>query len=124
MIWQTFIKSLLYVMSDQYFLPSVGLTTSMGIFLGATLYDGLLGRYMKALVSMSMYGFLIIVTTCTRIVPLINDGVFRVHHPFSGVATILLISIAYFLGMTLGVLITGYANRIKKIKNENLIPKR
>lgn len=115
MIWESFCESMLYVMSDPYFLISVTTTVMIGIFLGATLYDGLLDRFAKALVSISAYGFLIMATISTRVIPAIGEELFKVHHPFSGVATILLVTFFYFLGMTLGVMTTAFVNRNKRV---------
>lgn len=117
MIFASFLDSLIYIMSDQYFLLSMATTVMIGIFLGATLYDGLLDRLWKALISLSSYGLLMVATTSTRVIPMIEQGVFEQHHPLSGVATVVSVSVFYFLGMTIGVLTTYFINKKRgKIK--------
>lgn len=113
----SFFESLFYIMADQYFLLSMATTVMIGIFLGATLYDGLIAKLWKALISLSCYGFLMIATTTTRIIPVIEADTFRLHHPFSGVATVIAVSFFYFLGMTIGVFTTYFINKKRgKIK--------
>ena len=112
----SFFESLTYIMSDQYFLLSMATTVMIGIFLGATLYDGLIDKLWKALISLSCYGLLIIATTTTRIIPLIEADTFTKHYPFSGVATVLIVSFFYFLGMIIGVFTTYFINKKKRVK--------
>jgi len=107
MIWQCFLDSLIYIVSDQFFWLSMAMTMIMGIFIGATIFDGLLKKFKKGLITLVTYGLLIITTTFSRVIPLIDQNTFTKHHPFSGVATVLTVSIAYFLGMFLGVKITN-----------------
>ena len=117
MIFASFLDSLIYIMSDQYFLLSMAATVMIGIFLGATLYNGLLNRLWKALISLSSYGLLMVATTSTRVIPMIEQGVFERHHPFSGVVQ-LSVSVFYFY-MTIGVLLL-----ILLIKEKTMIDKR
>lgn len=117
MIWKSFCESLLYVMADQFFLISMATTVMIGLFLGATLYDGLLSKLCKSLVSMGIYGFLMMATISTRVIPAISVDTFTKHHPFSGVATIICVTFFYFLGMTIGVMTTAYVHRNQKVHN-------
>lgn len=116
MILNSLLESLIYVMSHEYFLISMAATTMIGIFLGATLYDGMLDRFGKALISLVSYGLLMAATTSTRVIPLVEADTFKVHHPFSGVATVLTVSLFYFVGMGIGVFTTYLINKKKRVK--------
>jgi hypothetical protein len=109
MIIECFLDSLFYIMADEYFWFAMAITMMTGLFIGAILYDGVLENVKKALLSLSVYGLLIIFMSFTRIFPIIDT--FRNHHPMSGIATVICVSVAYFLGMLIGVFITNKAHR-------------
>lgn len=109
-----FIESLTYVVSDQYFLMAMGMTISIGMFIGALLYDGILSDLRKATVSIAMYAMLLVMTNYSRIAPIIFAGdVHDVKQPFAGIVTILTVTIAYLLGLWIGVLTTSKAHKGK-----------
>lgn len=104
------VDSFLYVISDGYFWPSMAVTTMIGLFIGSVIYDGCVQEIKKFMISMLAYAFMIITVTTERILPLFYDGVFRTHRPFSSIATVLLVTLFYLLGMWLGVLTTKKAH--------------
>lgn len=104
------LNSFIYVMSDGFFWPSMAITVMIGIFVGSTVYDGCVAEMKKMILSLFIYAGIIITVTSSRIFPSLFDGVNRVHNPFSGIATILLVTIFYLLGMCLGVCITKHAH--------------
>ena len=110
MILQSFIESATYVASDAYFLPSMAATAIIGLFVGAVVYDGCVQDLKKMLISLFSYATLIMMVTAERVIPSFYDGVFRTHHPFSGIATILSVTLFYLLGMVVGVWITNKAH--------------
>jgi len=106
----TFVNSLLYVVADPFFWPSMAITVIIGIFIGSVVYDGCVQEIKKFMISMLAYVFMIVAVTTERIYPSLIDGVERVHNPFAGISTVLLVTIFYLLGMWLGVLVTKKAH--------------
>lgn len=123
-----FIEALKYVMSDPYFTLSMGFTASIGIFIGALLYDGILPEVKKGIVAIGFYAFLLSMTNFGRILPIIISGdVHDIKQPFAGIATILFVTIFYILGMFIGVFVTNKAHggkhddrRKTDVKNLNI----
>lgn len=111
MIMQALWESILYVISDPYFWPSMSAIVMIGIFIGSTLYDGCVKEIKKMLLSLSVYGLMIVTVTSSRVLPDFFDGRFVTHHPFSGVATVLLVTIFYSLGLFGGVRITKHVHK-------------
>jgi len=114
MILESLWESILYVMVDGYFWPSMAVIVMIGLFVGSTLYDGCIKEVKKMLLSLSIYGLMIIVVTSSRVVPDFYSGIFKAHHPFSGVATVLLVTLFYSLGLWFGVKITKHAHKGKE----------
>jgi len=107
-----FLEALQYVYSDTYFLLSMSFTASTGIFIGALLYDGLLPEVKKGMVVLGSYAVLLSMTNFGRIMPIITGGtVHDVRQPFAGIATIIFVTIAYMIGMLIGVWITNKAHK-------------
>lgn len=105
-------ESLRYVMTDAYFLPAMGFTCAIGVFIGSLLYDGLLPEVKKAIISIISYAFLVSMTNFGRIVPIVLSGrVHEVKQPFAGIATLVFVTVYYILGMLLGVMITRHAHK-------------
>lgn len=98
------IEAFKYVTNDSYFWISMSITTCIGIFIGAVLYDGLLNEVKKLVFSILSYAFLILMTNVSRIMPIINSGsVHDTKQPFAGTVTILFVTIFYLFGLWLGV---------------------
>jgi len=110
-ILQSFWESVLYVMADPYFWPSMAIIVMIGLFIGSTIYDGCVKEIKKMILSLSIYGLMIITVISSRVLPDYFDGKFILHHPFSGIATVLLVTIFYSLGMYFGVLLTKHAHK-------------
>lgn len=104
------INSFIYVMSDGFFWPSMAITAMIGTFIGSTVYGGCVAEMKKMILSLFIYAGIIITVTSERIFPSLMDGVSRVHNPFAGISTILLVTLFYLLGMYLGVCITKHAH--------------
>lgn len=112
---QSIWDSIIYVMSDAYFWPAMGIIVMMGLFVGSTLYDGCIKEVKKMVISLSIYALMIIAVTSSRVVPLFFDNRFIKHHPFSGIATVLLVTIFYLLGIWIGVKVTNHVHKGKEI---------
>lgn len=110
------LESFIYVINDPFFWASMSLTSSIGLFIGAVIYDGVLPEVKKGVVVTVTYAFLLSTTNISRILPIISrEEVHSTAQPFAGVATILLVTLFYVLGMILGVYITNFAHRPKKV---------
>lgn len=107
---QSLLSSFTYVISDVYFWPSMAVIMMIGVFIGSVLYDGCVKEVKKMVVSLSIYGLLIATVTSSRVIPDFAEGRFVLHHPFSGIATVVLVTLFYLLGIYLGVKITKHAH--------------
>lgn len=113
-------ESLIYVMSDQYFWIAMTLTTMCGLFVGASIYDGILEDVKKGIVSISFYTLLIVMTNLSRILPIVYSGaVHSVQQPFASTITTLLVTIFYILGMWLGVRTVKHAHSDRHYKRRS-----
>lgn len=112
-----FIESLKYVTSDPYFVLAMSLTSCTGIFIGAVLYGGLMGEARKAIVAVLSYVGLLVASNVSRVLPIIARGGFHeTYQPFAGLATILLVTLFYVIGVILGVRVTCRAHNCHKFK--------
>jgi membrane protein DedA with SNARE-associated domain len=115
MIIKSLWESILYVMNDPYFWPSMAITVTIGMFIGSAIYNGCVQQLKKTLLSLAVYSSLIMMVTSQRVVPMLYEGVFRKHHPFSGIATIIWVTIFYLAGMCLGVYVTNRSHKKLKV---------
>lgn len=107
-------SSILYIIADEFFTIAMGLTTCIGLFIGATIFDGMLEQVKKAMIALGCYAVLIASTNASRIVPLITDNhINNDYQPLAGIATLLFVTIFYLLGMILGVFVTKMAHKRK-----------
>lgn len=97
--------SFCYVYHQSFFWHSMGITTIIGMFIGGIIYDGIMSQVKKGIVSLFFYSIIISAITLTRTIPQIDRAVeLHVEYQiFSNVATIILVSLFYFLGMFIGV---------------------
>lgn len=109
-ITQMILSSVPYVISDQYFWVAMGLTVSMAMFVGAILYNGNLDQIRKGIVSMGSYAIVLLYTNISRVSSHVDSAEYP-HMPFAGAATIGVVTIFYFIGMYLGVLMLNLTNR-------------
>jgi hypothetical protein len=102
-----------YVVSDQYFLSSMAATTSIGIFIGAIIYNGDLRDLKKGIVSILAYVTVLSMAISTRVVPQLDElhDAMTKGQPFAGIVTILLVTAFYGFGMLLGVLLVKFAHK-------------
>ena len=106
------IPSLLYVISDPFFWPSMGMTVAIGIFIGSVIYDGVLSGVKKMFVSLACYALLIGTVNLTRVVPTLpHVDPTKGYQVFASIITVLIISLFYGLGSYLGVCLTKKAHK-------------
>lgn len=107
-----FFLALRYVAGAPYFWGSMGFTTAIAMFIGATMYDGQLTQVKKGLVSIFLYAFLLLQVTYSRIQPFLTLN--GTHDPklLAGIATIFLVTLFWCLGLFLGVLLFKKVARV------------
>lgn len=105
------VEAFKYVVSDQYFWIAMSLTTIVGVYISAAIYDGETKELKKFMASLGAYIALILMTTYARISP--NLDTITPNHQYqtyAGSVTLLLVTLFYLLGMGLGVIITRRAH--------------
>lgn len=106
------LASLNYVTTDQFFWLAMGMTTVLGLFIGAVVYDGVIKDVKKVVIVLLSYVSILSFTNYARILPIIiKDGIHEQNQPLAGIVTILLVTFFYLLGMILGVFITNKAHK-------------
>ena len=94
-----------YVAQAPYFWNTMGMITACGMFLGATIYNGDVGKLTKWLVTTVPYTLLIIATNLMRLHAIdINNHI----QAYAGSMTTLIVSFFYFFGMTIGVTLLSF----------------
>jgi hypothetical protein len=114
-ILNSLLQSLLYVIADSYFWPSMAVIVMIGLFIGSTIYDGCVKEVRKMMLSLFIYALMIITVTSERVLPDIFEGKFLAHHPFSGVCTVFLVTLFYAIGMIVGTSITKHAHHGREL---------
>ena len=101
-----------YVVRDMFFWPAMAFTTTIGIFIGAVIYDGLLEDIKKMVLSLSVYGLIIATVNLTRVIPHMGNGdVTDPTKPLASVVTLILVTAFYLLGMYIGVRMVNKAHK-------------
>lgn len=107
MILSIIMDSFTYISQAPAFWGSMGFTTALGIFIGALLYDGNLNQVMKGVVAVGSHAFMIIWLNLIRINSVLpglkENGHSNACMALAGTATIVAVSIAWLLGMIIGV---------------------
>jgi hypothetical protein len=104
-----------YVTSVPYFWLSMGLTISTAMFIGATMYNGDLRKFSKALIGILSYGFFLFAITATRLYDTGTTVGFKSSTlAHAGIFTLAFVTVAYVLGMFIGVMVTNYAKHHSK----------
>ena len=102
--------SIPYVMGDEFFILSMACTTAVALFIGATIYDGLLREVKKGIVTVGSYALMLVMANYSRVTSVLNEvPELSRHQPFAGIVTILFVTFFYITGMLLGVWIVSMA---------------
>jgi len=101
-----------YVIWDTFFWPSMAFTTTIGVFIGAVIYDGLLDDIRKMILSLTIYAIIITTVNLTRIVPLFDvTTIIDPSKPFASTVTLIFVTLFYLLGMYIGVQMVNKAHK-------------
>ena len=105
-------------MNQNMFWGTMGFTTSIALFIGVLLYDGHIDQAKKGVWAVLSYAFMITWLNVIRIFPITSAPNFvnDIGHPgvaYAGVATTFYITIAWLMGIFIGV-------NLFKIKNYKL----
>lgn len=105
-------ESFKYVTGDLFFLPSMAVVVIMSLFVGATVFNGDVKLLSKYIFTFFTYSLLLTFVNLTRIVPdIFNSPIVYIGKPLAGTLTNLFVTVAYLLGIYLGVLITKKAHK-------------
>lgn len=96
--------TLVYISQAPYFWGTMGFITAMAMFIGVILYDGKMKEVSKALVCVGSYAALL---TWINLIRISHVGVKNWAQAYAGVATIILVTFCWLLGMFLGVLLAN-----------------
>jgi len=104
-----------YVMGAPYFWSAMAATTIIAMFIGAIMHNGDFDRVGKAVFSIIAYSTLLLITIGTRTVPvyLLKTDVDQFHRAqtLAGMATILIITLFWIVGLFFGVALVRFARR-------------
>ena len=105
-------QTLIYVISQPYFWASMAFITTIGIYIGAVVYDGVLKEIKKLCLSLFVYMTLLLIVNLTRVVPqTVGKDFPKLISGYSQSITIIIVTIFYFLGMYLGVRLVNKAHK-------------
>jgi hypothetical protein len=113
------LSTLEYILGAPYFWGAMGFTTAIGMFTGALLYDGRIDQTGKGILSVLSYASMIIWMNLTRVSNILHGnldiGHSQIGMAFAGTATVIAVTIAWLVGMLLGVLIINIKYKEKQI---------
>lgn len=100
--------SFVYVANQNMFWGTMGFTTAMAMFIGVLLYDGNLDQAKKGIWAVLSYVFMLVWLNMVRIFPITASPNYVYHEnnygmAYAGIATITYITIAWLLGILIGV---------------------
>lgn len=99
-----------YIVSAPYFYQTMAAVTICAMFIGATIYDGMIKNVLKAVLAIGVYALFLTFTNLIRIGEQnIPEG--NVGQAYASTATVVFITFFYLLGMALGVTITKFAQK-------------
>jgi len=104
-----------YITNAPLFWGSMGFTTAIAMFVGATIFDGHIEQAKKGMVAVGTYVFMLLWVTILRV----NDTIIHSKIPtrnqmaYAGVATIFVISFFWVFGVFIGVFILNLRERKK-----------
>lgn len=107
MITTTILETVEYVSAAPYFVNSMGAVCTVGMFVGAYLYRGRLSEVLRALVAVKTYAIILLWINFSRIAATCGLSVGHAHDhlAFAGIATIILTSCSWLLGLLIGTLL-------------------
>lgn len=112
-------ETIYYVVNTPGFWSALGYTIASAMFVGSIIYNGELRLAMKGVATILSYVlFLLIITTSRVSFIASSEGIQSLVRAEAGITTIYITSVAYVLGMVLGVLITSYARKVKHGKDK------
>lgn len=112
---ELFWPTLVYIFSDPFFWPAMGLTTMTGIYIGAIIYDGDTDQVKKGAITIGSLAALMFATNAPRILAN-NPTSPNPGRPLASIFTNVIVCAFYLLGMVLGVLFVKTARKGKHDK--------
>lgn len=99
------ISSINYITGASFFYPTMGMTAAASIFLGAAFYNGEIKQMWKAIIVVTTYASLLLLTITSRVVESLNNPLMphNTHLAYASTITIFFLTIYYILGIIIGV---------------------
>lgn len=99
------ISSINYITSASFFYPTMGMTAAASIFLGAAFYNGEIRQMWKAIIVITTYAALLLLTITSRVVESLGNPEIphNTHLAYASTITIFFLTIYYILGIIIGV---------------------
>lgn len=98
-----------HVTGVDYFWLSIGMSIAVAMLIGATLYNGDLKRLAKGYVTLGSYTFFLFLINAFRLIDISKKvGIENDVYAHAGLFTLFYVSMAYFIGMFIGVSISRY----------------
>ena len=110
--------TLKYVINAPFFWGSMGFTVAIAMFAGVLLYDGQMNQVKKGAISVLSYASTIFWVTVSRILETTGSPGYKTYNPeyaYAGIMTLVLITLSWMLGITLGVRVFKYIYRGKPV---------
>lgn len=103
---ELFMETILYIIRAPYFFQSFGFSIATAMFIGASIYNGDVTKLTKGIVTVVSYAFFLLLITFSRIIDvgMSENGFTNPIQAHAGVFTIIIMTIAYVLGMYMGVI--------------------
>lgn len=100
-----------HIFSTPFIWPSLGMITSIGMFIGPLLYNGDLKAVYKALVSVGVFAFFLVIIMQSHILHVENKEWPCSLQPLIFVT---LVGVSYVLGLLIGIYIFRKAHKISR----------
>lgn len=99
------ILSINYITDASFFYPTMGMTAAASIFLGAAFYSGEIKQMWKAIIVITTYASLLLLTITSRVAESLGNPNIphNMHLAYASSITIFFLTIYYVLGIIIGV---------------------
>lgn len=118
---EVMLQTIVYVSSAPYFYSLTGMTIATAMFIGATVYNGELKQASKGVVTIAGYTIFMLLMISSRVVNTLSLSTAINHTEYqawAGIATVIISSIEYIIGMLLGVFVSQQAKH--KVRQERI----
>lgn len=107
------LNSFIFVANQNMFYLAMGLTTSIAMFVGASIYNGNFEQAKKGVFAVGSYGTMLAWTIFSRVLPnaIERNFVYSDGRAFAGLVTIIYVTIFWMLGIGMGVTVYKWTKK-------------